>query len=417
LNSVRHRSGTSTGIGPARNDNREIERLNLHEYQAKALFADHGLSIPLGRYVTGAEQARSAAGEIGGDAWVVKAQVHAGGRGKAGGIRFCDNHDAVRDAAYALLGSRLVTHQSGADGLPIAGVLIEQATHIERELYLAALVDRRARRVAIMASASGGMDIETVARETPEKLLVTHVDPGVGLMPWQWRKLGYGLDLDKAGVADLGKMMRGLLRLLEDADASLVEINPLVVTAGGGLLALDAKVNLDDSALYRHEDLAALRDPSQEDPRELAAAKHQLNYIALDGDIGCMVNGAGLAMATMDLVQLHGGRPANFLDVGGGTSTERVAEAFKLILSDGRVRAVLVNIFGGIVRCDLIAEGIIAAAEQVALSVPLVVRLEGTRAAEGLALLSESGLALETASGLDEAAGMVVAMARRPVGS
>jgi succinyl-CoA synthetase beta subunit len=290
-------------------------------------------------------------------------------------------------------------------------VLVEAATDIHRELYLAALVDRAAGRVAFMASAAGGMDIEAVAAETPERLLLTRVHPAIGLLPWQARRLGYGLGLDKAQVGALAKLMEGMYRLLDEADASLVEINPLVVTDAGDLLALDAKVNLDDNALYRHKDLAALRDPAQEDPRELAAAEHQLNYIALSGDIGCMVNGAGLAMATMDLVQLHGGRPANFLDVGGGTSAERVAEAFKLILSDGQVRAVLVNIFGGIVRCDLIAEGILAAAREVALEVPLVVRLEGTRAAEGLALLAGSGLELTTASSLDEAARRAVAAA------
>jgi succinyl-CoA synthetase beta subunit len=386
--------------------------LNLHEYQSKALFARHGLPVPEGRVAETAEAASAAARELGGDAWVVKAQVHAGGRGKAGGIRRCADPGAVADAARALLNSRLATHQSSADGLPVGCVLVETVTGIERELYLAALVDRAARRIAIMASASGGMDIESVASRTPEAILVTHVDPAIGLMPWQGRRLGYGLGLDKAQVAELGKLMRGLVELLETADASLVEINPLVVTDAGALLALDAKMTLDDNALYRHEALAALRDRTQEDPRELAAAEHQLNYIALDGDIGCMVNGAGLAMATMDLVQLHGGAPANFLDVGGGTSAERVAEAFKLILSDGRVRAVLVNIFGGIVRCDLIAEGVIAAAREVALDVPLVVRLEGTRAEEGRALLAQSGLTLRTAESLTEAARLVVAAAR-----
>jgi len=293
----------------------------------------------------------------------------------------------------------------------VAQVLVEAATGVARELYLAALVDRAAGRVAFMASATGGMDIEAVAAESPERLLLTHVEPALGLLPWQARRLGYALGLDKAQVSALGGILQGLYQLLQGADATLVEINPLVLTEDGGLLALDAKVDLDDNALYRHADLAALRDPIQEDPRELAAATHQLSYIALDGDIGCMVNGAGLAMATMDLVQLHGGHPANFLDVGGGASAERVAEAFKLILSDGHVRAVLVNIFGGIVRCDLIAEGIIAAAREVALDVPLVVRLEGTRAAEGLALLADSGLALTTASSLTDAAQRAVAAA------
>jgi len=386
--------------------------MNLHEYQAKELLAHYRVPVPAGQVARSAEEAMAAAQAIGGSAWVVKAQVHAGGRGKAGGIRRCADLAQVGPAAEALLGTRLVTHQSAAEGLPVAQVLVEAATSIARELYLAALVDRAVGRVAFMASAAGGMDIETVAAETPARLLLTHVEPAIGLLPWQARRLGYGLGLDKAQVDALGVLMQGLYRLLEDADASLVEINPLVVTDDGALLALDAKLNLDDNALYRHADLAALRDPAQEDPRELAAAEHQLSYIALGGDIGCMVNGAGLAMATMDLVQLHGGAPANFLDVGGGTNAERVAEAFKLILSDGRTRAVLVNIFGGIVRCDLIAEGIVSAAREVALDVPLVVRLEGTRAAEGLALLADSGLALTTASSLAEAARLAVAAAR-----
>ena len=386
--------------------------MNLHEYQAKELLAHYRVPVPAGQVARSAEEATAAAQAIGGSAWVVKAQVHAGGRGKAGGIRRCADLAQVGPAAEALLGTRLVTHQSAAEGLPVAQVLVEAATSIARELYLAALVDRAVGRVAFMASAAGGMDIETVAAETPARLLLTHVEPAIGLLPWQARRLGYGLGLDKAQVDALGVLMQGLYRLLEDADASLVEINPLVVTDDGALLALDAKLNLDDNALYRHADLAALRDPAQEDPRELAAAEHQLSYIALGGDIGCMVNGAGLAMATMDLVQLHGGAPANFLDVGGGTNAERVAEAFKLILSDGRTRAVLVNIFGGIVRCDLIAEGIVSAAREVALDVPLVVRLEGTRAAEGLALLADSGLALTTASSLAEAARLAVAAAR-----
>ena len=388
--------------------------MNLHEYQAKDLLARHGVPVPPGRVARSAPEAGAAARALGGSAWVVKAQVHAGGRGKAGGIRRCLDVEQVEAAAQALLGTRLVTHQSGPDGLPVAQVLVEAATGIARELYLSALVDRTAGRVAFMASAAGGVDIETVAAETPERLLLTHVEPAIGLLPWQARRLGYGLGLGKGQVEQLAKLMQGLYRLLETADASLVEINPLVVTTEGALLALDAKVNLDDNALYRHPDLAALRDPAQADPRELAAAEHQLNYIALAGDIGCMVNGAGLAMATMDLVQLHGGAPANFLDVGGGTNAERVAEAFKLIVSDGRVRAVLVNIFGGIVRCDLIAEGLLAAVREMALDVPLVVRLEGTRAAEGLALLAGSGLALTTASSLADAARLAVAAARRP---
>jgi succinyl-CoA synthetase beta subunit len=387
--------------------------MNLHEYQAKALFERYRIPVPAGQVVANAAAAAEAAAVLGGDAWVVKAQVHTGGRGQAGGIRRCGRSQDVVAAAEALLGGRLATHQSGPEGLLVSQVLVESATAVARELYLAALVDRAAGRVALMASAAGGMDIEAVAVATPEQLLMTHVEPSIGLMPWQSRRLGYALGLDKGQVGELGRVMQGMVELMHAVDASLVEINPLVVTTDGHLLALDAKVTLDDNALYRHPELAEQRDPTQEDPRELAAAAHQLNYIALSGDIGCMVNGAGLAMATMDLVQLHGGTPANFLDVGGGTSAARVAEAFKLILSDGQVRAVLVNIFGGIVRCDLIAEGILAAAREVASSVPLVVRLEGTRATEGLALLADSGLALETATGLSDAAERAVAAARR----
>ncbi len=389
--------------------------MNLHEYQAKAQLARRGVPVPPAQVAGSPEEAMAAARVLGGSAWVVKAQVHAGGRGKAGGIRRCADIAQVGAAAQALLGRRLVTHQTGAHGLPVARVLVEMATGIARELYLAALVDRAAGRVAFMASTAGGMDVETLAAASPERLLLTRVEPSMGLLPWQARRLGYGLGLERAQVDALGAIMQGLYRLLLDADASLVEINPLVVTTDGGLLVLDAKVILDDNALYRHPELAALRDPAQSDPRELAAAGHQLNYIALGGDIGCMVNGAGLAMATMDLVQVHGGAPANFLDVGGGTNAERVAEALKLILSDGRVRAVLVNIFGGIVRCDLIAEGILAAARELGLDLPLVVRLEGTRAAEGLAVLADSGLSLVTASSLAEAARLAVAAAREPV--
>lgn len=385
--------------------------MNLHEYQAKTLFHQYGIPIPQGQVAHSAAEAREAAQALGGDRWMVKAQVHAGGRGKAGGVVLVDSVERVEAEAARLLGSRLCTHQSGPDGLPVSCVLIEQPTDIGRELYMSLLVDRAARRIAFMASAAGGMDIEKVAAETPDKLLVTHVAPSAGLMPWQCRRVGFALGLDKAQRAALQRMMLGLYRLFESSDASLVEINPLVVTAAGELIALDAKVNLDDNALHRQPELAAVRDPSQEDERERAAAAHELNYISLDGNIGCMVNGAGLAMATMDLVKLHGGRPANFLDVGGGATAERVAEAFKLVLSDSNVEAVLVNIFGGIVRCDLIAEGIIRAVKEVDIRVPLVVRLEGTNAPKGRELLAESGLALQTAENLAEAADKVVAAA------
>ncbi|KAA6187732.1 ADP-forming succinate--CoA ligase subunit beta [Thiohalocapsa marina] len=385
--------------------------MNLHEFQAKELFRAHAVGVPDGVVARSPGQALAATRQLGGERWVVKAQVHAGGRGKAGGVVACDDPAQVRAEAARLLGSRLQTAQTGADGLPVDAVLVEAPTAIARELYLGLLVDRAAERIAIMASTSGGMDIEAVAARDPSALVLVHVDPVVGLMPWQGRRIGFALGLDKPQRAALQQMLQGLYRLFVDSDASLVEINPLVVTAEGGLLALDAKVNLDANALYRQPALEALRDSGQEDPRELAAAAHQLNYISLDGNIGCMVNGAGLAMATMDLVKLHGGAPANFLDVGGGTTAERVAEAFKLVLSDPKVCAVLVNIFGGIVRCDLIAEGIIRAVRDVRIDVPLVVRLQGTKAAEGRALLADSGLELQTAGSLSEAADKVVAAA------
>ena len=385
--------------------------MNLHEYQSKTLFATFGIPVPPGRVAASAAQAEAGALALGGDRFVVKAQVHAGGRGKAGGVVLVDSARAAGEAASRLIGSRLVTKQTGADGLPIGQVLIEQPTAISRELYLSLLVDRGARRVLIMASPAGGMDIEEVAATTPERIFAVHVDPAAGLQPYQCRRLGFGLGLTAEQLKPFQKILFGLYRLFTERDASLVEINPLVVTQGGGLIALDAKINLDDNALYRHPDLLALRDVSQEDEREAKAKEHDLNYITLDGNIGCMVNGAGLAMATMDLVQLHGGRPANFLDVGGGTTAARVAEAFKLILSDQKVKAVLVNIFGGIVRCDLIAEGVVAAVREVGIRVPVVVRLEGTKAAEGLQLLDESGLALQTAADLTEAAEKVVAAA------
>jgi succinyl-CoA synthetase beta subunit len=385
--------------------------MNLHEHQSKTLFATHGIPVPRGQVAATAAAAEAAARGLSGERWVVKAQVHAGGRGKGGGVVLTDSPEAVAREAARLVGSRLVTKQTGADGLPVGQVLVEQPTAIARELYLSLLVDRAARRVLIMASPDGGMDIEEVAATTPERIFTAHVDPAAGLQPYQCRRLGFGLGLAAEQIRPFQQILFALYRLFTDCDASLVEINPLVVTQAGDLVALDAKINLDDNALYRHPDLLALRDVSQEDEREAKAKEHDLNYITLDGNIGCMVNGAGLAMATMDLVQLHGGQPANFLDVGGGTTAARVAEAFKLILSDAKVKAVLVNIFGGIVRCDLIAEGVIAAVKEVGIRVPVVVRLEGTRAAEGLRLLDESGLALQTAADLTEAAEKVVAAA------
>jgi succinyl-CoA synthetase beta subunit len=348
---------------------------------------------------------------LGGEQWVVKAQVHAGGRGKGGGVRLCDAPVQVQEVAGTLLGSRLVTPQTDAQGLPVQVVLVEKASQIARELYLGVLVDRSRERIVIMASAAGGMDIEHVAATEPEKILKVVVDPVAGLQAYQCRQLGFGLQLAGDQIRDFTKLLLSLYRLFTECDASLVEVNPLIVTAEGSLLALDAKINLDDNALYRQKSLVELRDASQEDPREHAAAQHNLNYVSLDGSIGCMVNGAGLAMATMDLIKLHGGEPANFLDVGGGTTAERVAEAFKLILSDPKVKAILVNIFGGIVRCDLIAEGIVAAVREVGTHLPVVVRLQGTNVEQGRSILDNSGLAIISASDLTDAAQQVVAAA------
>lgn len=387
--------------------------MNLHEYQSKQLFHQYQIPCPRGVTVSTPDAVPDACVKLGGSRWVVKAQVHAGGRGKAGGVVRVDSIERAQVEASRLLGARLVTHQSGPQGLPIGTLLVESTTAIARELYLSALVDRESKRIVFMASAAGGMDIEQVAAETPERILLTRVHPSAGLQPYQIRRLGFGLGLERAQIAALGELMGGIYRLFTESDASLVEVNPLVVTESGELIALDAKVNLDDNALYRHPELEALRDPTQEDAREAEAKAHELNYISLDGNIGCMVNGAGLAMATMDLVQLHGGAPANFLDVGGGATAQRVAEAFKLILSDPKVRAVLINIFGGIVRCDLIAEGIIQAVREVHVRVPVVVRLEGTNAIQGLEMLAASGLAVDTAESLTEAADKVVAAAAR----
>ncbi len=383
--------------------------MNLHEFQAKSLFAEYGIPVPEGQAARSPEEAISVAQGLGGDAWVVKAQVHSGGRGKAGGVKKVARIEELEAAARALLGSRLVTRQSGSDGLPVHTLLVESVSGIAREIYLGALVDRSRSRVVFMASSAGGMEIEEVARDQPEKILATHVDPAAGLQAYQGRKLAFGLGLAGKQIGAFGKIMAALYRLFDANDVSLVEINPLVVTAEGELLALDAKINLDDNGLFRQPVVAALRDASQEDEKEHIAQQHELSYISLEGNIGCMVNGAGLAMATMDLVKLHGGEPANFLDVGGNTTAERVAEAFKLILSDTKVKAILVNIFGGIVRCDLIAEGIISAVRQVGIDIPVVVRLEGTNAERGREMLGESGLDLMAAADLTEAAQKVVA--------
>jgi len=386
--------------------------MNLHEYQAKQLFAEYGVPVLKGVPATSAAEAEAAASRLGGDGWVIKAQVHAGGRGKAGGVKLVKSINELKEAAEGYLGSRLVTHQTDAKGLPINTVLIESLCDIDKELYVSLMVDRASERVVIMASSMGGMDIEEVAATQPEALIKVAVDPVAGLMPYQCRKISFGMGLPGELAGPMTKLLSGLYKLFIERDASLVEINPLVITKRGELLALDAKVGIDGSALYRHKDLAAMQDASQEDPTEHEAEQHGLNYVSLDGEIGCMVNGAGLAMATMDLIKLHGGNPANFLDVGGGTTTERVAEAFKLILADTKVEAVLVNIFGGIVRCNLIAEGIIAAVKEVGVSIPVVVRLEGTNAQQGRELLDSSGLAIISAADLTDAAQKVVAAAK-----
>lgn len=386
--------------------------MNLHEYQAKELFAQFGVSVPKFRVVTNLEEVETAISEIGGNRWVVKAQVHAGGRGKAGGVKLVDDKAGVLDAVKGMLGERLVTFQTDADGQPIHQVLIEAPSDIARELYVGAVVDRSDRKVTIMASTEGGMDIEKVAAETPEKILKTSIEPLVGLQPFQCRQLAFGLGLKGPQIKQFSQILMGLAKLFKEKDLSLIEVNPLVVTGAGDLICLDGKINIDDNALYRHPDLVALRDLTQEDEREVRANEWDLNYVHLDGDIGCMVNGAGLAMATMDLIKLEGGNPANFLDVGGTATKERVAEAFKLILSDPNVKAILVNIFGGIVRCDLIAEGIIQAVEEVHVEIPVVVRLEGNNAEKGREILEQSGLKIIAAAGLKEAADKAVAASK-----
>ena len=378
--------------------------MNLHEYQAKRLFASYGVAVPAGTPAFTPEEARNAADELGGERWVVKAQIHAGGRGKAGGVKLVDSKDAVEQTASEMLGSSLATYQTGGVALPVQAVLVEEVSPIARELYLSVLVDRGSERVLFMASGEGGVDIEQVAAKTPEKILIQKVKPVAGLQDYQCREIAFGLGLEGNQINAMTKLMQGLYRLFLDKDASQIEINPLIVTGDGRLLALDGKINIDDNALFAHPDIAALRDPAQEDAKEGTAREHGLNYITLGGNIGCMVNGAGLAMATMDVIKLHGGEPANFLDVGGGATKEKVTEAFKLILADTTVKAVLINIFGGIVRCDMIAEGIIAAVKEVDVKVPVVVRLEGTNAPAGRQLLADSGLAIISAEDLDEAA-------------
>ena len=388
--------------------------MNLHEFQAKNLLASYGVPVPAGRTATSAAQARSAAEALGGGAWMVKAQVHAGGRGKAGGVKRADSLDEVPALAEAMLGTRLVTKQTTAEGQPISTVLIESTSGIEHEFYLGMLVDRSRRRIAIVASAAGGMDVEEVAATEPGRIVGEFIDPAAGLQPFQVRRVGFALGLDADRRKQLGAILAGLYRLFVEKDLALLELNPLVKTSEGMLLALDAKIDVDDNALFRHRDLRELDDPSQHDEKEVRAKRFDLNYIALGGDIACMVNGAGLAMGTMDIIKLHGGEPANFLDVGGGTDAEKVSEAFKLITGDPGVKAILVNIFGGIVRCDLIAEGIVAAVRETGIEVPVVVRLEGTNVERGRALLADSGLAVISADSLSDAADKAVAAVKPP---
>jgi succinyl-CoA synthetase beta subunit len=387
--------------------------MNLHEYQAKDLFRQYGIPVPAGAVAASAQEAIAAAQTLGGPLWVVKAQVHAGGRGKAGGVKLVRNLAAVRSAAANMIGQRLVTAQTGAAGLPDERVYVESGSDFVREIYVSLTLNREQGRIAVIVSSAGGMDIEEVAAHTPEKIVTVNVHPAAGLQPYQCRKLAFALKLQGEEMKQFQSILMALYRLYSEKDASLLEINPLIVTREGRLVALDAKINIDANAIFRHPELAALRDPEQEDPIERRASVHELNYVSLDGDIACMVNGAGLAMATMDLIQLHGGHPANFLDVGGGATKERVAVAFELIFSNPKVRAVLINIFGGIVRCDIIAEGVVAAVKEVGVALPVVVRLEGTNAAQAREILAKSGLAITAAADLTDAARKVIALAKR----
>jgi len=386
--------------------------MNLHEYQGKQLFAQYGLPVSTGYAVDTPEDAVAAAEKIGGDMWVVKAQVHAGGRGKAGGVKLVKTTDEIAAFAKQWLGQRLVTYQTDENGQPVSKILVESCTDIAEELYLGAVVDRSSRRIVFMASTEGGVEIEKVAEETPEKILRAVIDPLVGPQPFQGRELAFKLGLKGDQIKQFVNIFMGLAAMFQEKDLALIEVNPLVITEQGNLHCLDAKLGVDSNAMYRQKELAAMHDPSQEDEREAHAAKWELNYVALDGDIGCMVNGAGLAMGTMDIVKLHGGAPANFLDVGGGATKERVSEAFKIILSDENVKAVLINIFGGIVRCDLIAEGVIGAVEEIGVKVPVVVRLEGNNAELGQQVLADSGLNIIAATSLTDAAEQVVAAAK-----
>jgi succinyl-CoA synthetase beta subunit len=383
--------------------------MNFHEYQAKQLFADYGIPVPAGRVASTPEEAVEAANALGNGPWMVKAQIHAGGRGKAGGVKFCKTTDDVKAAAAKMLGASMETYQSAGVALPIGLVLVTEAGEIAKELYLSVLVDRGTQSITYIASSEGGVDIEQVAAETPEKIQTLNVNFVEGLQPYQAREIGFKLGLNAKQANQLAKIMGGLYTLFNEKDLALVELNPLAILDSGDLYALDGKVNSDDNATFRHKDLAAMRDTTQEDEAEVRASEYDLNYVTMDGNIGCMVNGAGLAMATMDVIALNGGAPANFLDVGGGATKERVTEAFKLILSSDKVKAIFVNIFGGIVRCDMIAEGIIAAVKEVDVKVPVVVRLEGTNVEAGKKLLADSGLAITPADDINDGAKKVVA--------
>jgi len=386
--------------------------MNIHEYQAKEILRGFGVPVPRGTPAFSVDEAVTAAEQLGGPVWVVKAQIHAGGRGKGGGVKIVRSIDEVRTEATRMLGMTLVTHQTGREGRLVRRLYIEEGSAIARELYLSALVDRTVGRVAFIASTEGGMDIEEVAKHTPEKILTFQIDPAAGYQPYVGRDIAAALKLEGDAVKQCGRLVEGLFNAFAVKDMSLLEINPLVVTKEGRLVCLDAKINFDDNALFRHPDEAGLRDPDEEDPTEREAAKYDLSYVKLDGTIGCMVNGAGLAMATMDIIKLFGEEPANFLDVGGGASREKVTAAFKIIVSDPHVKGILVNIFGGIMKCDIIAEGIIAAAKEISLSVPLVVRLEGTNVEKGKAILAESGLPIVSANDLADAAQKIVAAVR-----
>jgi succinyl-CoA synthetase beta subunit len=383
--------------------------MNFHEYQAKELFAEYGIPVPAGRVAHTPEQAVEAAKAIGGEQWVVKAQIHAGGRGKAGGVKLVKTHEAVKDAAAGMLGTRMTTYQSGGVALPVDCVLVTECNDIKKELYLSMLVDRASKAISFIVSAEGGVEIEKVAEENPDAIQTLQVNFVQGLQPYQCRKVGFAIGLNAKQVNQLTKIMLALFKLFNDKDLALVELNPLAIVSSGDLIALDGKINSDDNAEFRQPRLLAMRDRAQEDPTEADAAEHNLNYVTMDGNIGCMVNGAGLAMATMDVIKVNGAEPANFLDVGGGATKERVTEAFKLILSSDKVKAILVNIFGGIVRCDMIAEGIIAAVKDVGVEVPVIVRLEGTNVEKGKELLRTSGLDIIPADDLNDAAKKAVA--------